>query len=154
MRVQRRSIVVRLENAMLCTLSGNTFVKLPYGDEEDLLGGLSTSISLRCGTMMSHGPSDPMCSRPRHFSFSSSAVISTVFSFLPVSIFRYRVWFLVSIFNSMLRCIAAHWYRAVFFTLAAYQGARILLCARSGHARGARRTAVRISRRCTTELPT
>lgn len=86
MRVQRRSIV-RLENATLCTSSGNTFVKLPYGDEEDLLGGLSTSASLRCGTVMSHGPSDPMCSRPHHFSFPSSAVISTTssLSFLPPS---------------------------------------------------------------------
>lgn len=46
--------------------------------------------------------------------------------------------------------------RGLFFfsyTCGLPSGARILLCARSGHARGARRTAVRISRRCTTECP-
>jgi len=38
-------------------------------------------------------------------------------SFLPASAFRYRVRFLVSIFSSMLRCLAAHWYRRSFLHL-------------------------------------
>lgn len=46
--------------------------------------------------------------------------------FLPVSAFRYRVRFLVGTFSSMLRCLAALVSAGVFFTLAAYRGARIL----------------------------
>lgn len=119
-----------------------------HGDGEDLLGGLSTSASPRCGTVMSHGPSDPMCSQPhRSLSFfllhlPRSLQRSTFSSCLRLSLPR-SVPCKYFQFHAPLP-LAAYCYRAVFFTLVAYRGARILLCARSGHAHGARRTAVRI----------